>query len=202
MWYGVAVITGCCLAGTGASVPLASADYNPCGPNALYVCARMSRLDVDRQRLIELCQPDSNGGCTAADLVRAARAIGFPHAAAVQTTVAELSRLRVPVIVQDNQRNPPHFLAVVGQREDHFLVVNTPGGQRWLSKEQAAQGWNGYAVLLADSPIPGLEVAAFPGPSAQSSRSAAAGFAVGALAGIAAGVIGWRLSPRRLLTRP
>lgn len=187
MSYTMAVLAGAYFLSTVYGPTVSLEEYNPCGPNALYFCARMAGFVVRREQVIELCRPDADGACSAADLVRAARAIGFSHAVAVQTTVDELARLRLPAIVHDNQRNPPHFLAVVGQRPEEFLVVNLPGGHYWLNKQKAGREWDGHAVLLSDAPIPGLAAGDENSPGKRAVWIIPVG--VGLIAGIFAGVL-------------
>jgi hypothetical protein len=159
-------------------------EWNPCGPSALYACARLAGMDVSRARVIELCRVDSNGACTAADLTRAARAIGFRNAAAVQTTVEGLSEARLPAIVHDNQKVPDHFVAVIGQRGADFLVFNPATGHYWIQKKKAAEGWDGCAVLLSVAPIPILQAPRV--PLLRDAPALGAGILLGALLGLGA----------------
>jgi hypothetical protein len=159
------------------------AEWNACGPSALYGCARVAGVEVTRDQVIRLCGVGADGECSVADLVRAARALGFNHAVAVQTTVDELSRLRLLAIVHDGKQKPAHFVAVIGQREHEFLVFSPPPSPYWLSKRKAAQGWDGYAVLLSREPIPGLGSSSLSSPA--HGLALGLGLGAGALLGLA-----------------
>jgi hypothetical protein len=137
-------------------------DLWQCGPQALYAHARMAGVTVAYQEILELTRASPYTGCTAADLVNAAKAIGFHETVAVKTTVRDLAQLNVPFILGDGVHH--HFVAVVGESPtDHVWIgmsfFGRLSGEIRIPKQSGRhrgwnwEGWDGTAILLSKTRI-------------------------------------------------
>jgi hypothetical protein len=123
-----------------------------CGPNALYLLAQLEGHTVSLDELYGLVPVDQEAGCTLADLVQAAGAVGFP-AEARRVSDRELSELPPPYLLHlaaaEEQPELGHFVVVFEYRpsDGKFGIIDPGTGEfSYTSSRGLLRSYSGYVL--------------------------------------------------------
>ena len=150
-----------------------------CGPNALFVLAKLSGLDVTREDITKLV-PISETGSTLADLSKAATKLGLPHEIR-KVSQSEMFRLSPPFLVHDSIRasgpeaaDTGHFFVVVrfNERGQIGIVDGVSGLYQFVETARFDRSFSGYVLL------PELDFLGFPARWAWSALYVLAGLVI------------------------
>jgi ATP-binding cassette subfamily B protein len=123
------------------------ADQSDCGVAALAAVALHHRRPISVQRLRELTGTD-RAGTNLLGLVRAAEKLGF-SAKAVKGPYEALSKVPLPAIAHvTTPEGLGHFVVLHRVRPNGVVIADPARGVRKLSREEFAQVWTGYLLVL------------------------------------------------------
>lgn len=115
-----------------------------CGPSVLATVGRYYRAHISVERLRHLMNV-RNGRTTILDLVDTAQAVGF-EAKGFKADWEGLSKLSLPAIAHWEQS---HFVVIWEiDKRGNVLIGDPATGDRWLSKADFEQAWQGIVVTL------------------------------------------------------
>lgn len=124
-------------------------DETDCGAAVLASVARHYGLSIDLARLRDLAHTD-RGGTNLLGLAEAAEAVGF-LAKGVGAELEALDELPLPVVAHFLIDRLGHFVVVYRIKRDRLLVADPASGLGWMSKEEFAEKWTGFLLLLVPS---------------------------------------------------
>lgn len=119
-----------------------------CGAACLVMVGRYWGKRFSINRLRELASVDRHGA-SLNDLAGAAESIGFT-ARMVTASLDKLADQSLPVIAHWEGN---HYIVVYKVTSQQVIIADPAIGQRTLSREQFAQGWTGYTLLLQPTAV-------------------------------------------------